>query len=85
MNMQEVLLVRRKTIVGHLTQETLDGAMREDRVVSEHSLGSLLLDTSNGGGFLSQHLVQVFHNLQLMPPLILLPGELSPPLWSPLD
>lgn len=49
--------------------------MREHRVVSEHSLGPLLLDSADRGGFLPQHLVQVFHDLQLLPPLILLPGE----------
>lgn len=58
--------------------------MREDRIISEHSLGSLLLDTTNCGGFLPQHLVQVFHNLQLMSPLILQFSEVPSALGSPL-
>lgn len=59
--------------------------MREDGVISKHSLGSLLLDSANCGGFLPQHLVQVFHNLQLLSPLILLPGEVSSALGGPLN
>lgn len=58
--------------------------MREDGVISEHSLWSLLLDTANCGRFLPQHLVQVLHDLQLLSPLILLPCEVPPPLGSPL-
>ena len=58
--------------------------MREDRVISEHSLGSLLLDTSDRGGFLPQHLVQVLHDLQLLSPLILLPSKVTSALGSPL-
>lgn len=59
------------------THEALGGAPGEGRVISEHSLGSLLLDPADSGGLLSQDLVQVFHDLQLMPPFILLPGEVS--------
>ena len=67
-----------------LTHEAPGRAMREDGVISEHSLGSLLLDTANRGGFLPQHLVQVLHDLQLMSPLVLLPSEVSSALGGPL-
>lgn len=79
---------RHKTSVGKhqelFTHETPGRAVREDGVVSEHSLGSLLLDTANRGGFLPQHLVQVLHDLQLLSPLILLPSEVSSALGGPL-
>lgn len=58
--------------------------MREDGVISEHSLRPLLLYTANCGGFLPQHLVQIFHDPQLLSPLILLPSEVSSALGSPL-
>lgn len=66
------------------THETFDRAMREDGVISEHSLRSLLLDASDCGGFLSEHFVQVLHDLQLLSTFIFLPGEVSSALGSPL-
>lgn len=67
------------------THEAFDRAVREDRVVPEHSLGPLLLDSTDCGGFLPQHLVQVFHDLQLLPSLVLLPGEVPSALRGALD
>lgn len=58
--------------------------MREAGVISENSLRSLFLNTSNCGGFLPQHLVQIFHDLQLLSPLILLLCEVPSALWSPI-
>lgn len=65
-----------------LTHETFDRTLREHRVISEHSLRSLLLDTTHCSGFLLQNLVQVFHDLQLLSPLIFLLSEVSSTLRS---
>lgn len=62
------------------THESLGGAAGKHRVVPEHGLGSLLLHAAHRGGLLPQHLVQILHDLQLLPPLVLLPGEGVSPL-----
>lgn len=62
------------------THESLGGAAGKHRVVPEHGLGSLLLHAAHRGGLLPQHLVQILHDLQLLPPLVFLPGEGVSPL-----
>lgn len=62
-----------------LTQKPFGWAAGETRIVPEHRFGPLFLDTSDGGGFLTQHLVQVLHDLELMAPFVFLPSKNSTP------
>lgn len=58
-----------------LTQQPFSWAAGEVRIIPEHRFGPLFLDTSDSGGFLAQRLVQVFHDLELMAPFVLLPSK----------
>lgn len=60
-----------------LTQQPFSWTAGETRIVPEHRLGPLLLDTSDSGGFLTQYLVEVLHDLELMAPFVLLPSKVA--------